>query len=182
MSKSAIENIEQQAIFLKKQGKLSEVEIIAKLEKSNKRLLKPHLYAKLPDGLVEDILHLRNKKVTLALEQIRYEEWLHGQGKRSRRVLERLRKETSLLDRKVAQRVVSVQGSLVSSSQFLSQGLDKGPVGEVKQAPSQEPVVGPSPKSPLKDPVEIQLEGIKVLYDHKIFYGKFDKHVVKPGN
>ena len=36
--------------------------------------------------------------------------------------------------------------------------------------------------SPFKDPVEIQLEGIKVLYDHKIFYGKFDKHVVKPGN
>ena len=36
--------------------------------------------------------------------------------------------------------------------------------------------------SPFKDPVEIQLEGIKVLYDYKIFYGKFDKHVVKPGN
>ena len=70
VSKINIEDIEKQAIAQIKQGKLSEVEIIAKLEKSNKRLLKPHLYAKLPDGLVEDILHLRNKKVTLALEQI----------------------------------------------------------------------------------------------------------------
>ena len=65
---------------------------------------------------MKDILHLRNKKVTLALEQIRYEEWLHGQGKRHRRVLERLRKETAFLDRKAAQKAVSIQGSLVSPS------------------------------------------------------------------
>ena len=65
---------------------------------------------------MKDILHLRNKKVTLALEQIRYEEWLHGQGKRRRRVLERLRKETALLDKKAAQRTVSIQSSLVSPS------------------------------------------------------------------
>ena len=66
---------------------------------------------------MKDILHLRNKKVTLALEQIRYEEWLHGQGKRRLRVLERLRKETALLDKKAAQRAISIQGSLVSPSQ-----------------------------------------------------------------
>ena len=131
---------------------------------------------------MKDILHLRNKKVTLALEQIRYEEWLHGQGKRRRRVLERLRKETALLDKKAAKRIDSIQKSMVSPSQGLTLGLDKGPVGKVGEAPSQEPVVEPSPKSPFKDPVEIQLEGIKVLYDCKIFYGKFDKYVVKPGN
>ena len=42
--------------------------------------------------------------------------------------------------------------------------------------------VGPSPKSPFKDPVEVQLEGIKILYETKVFFGKFDKHEVKPGN
>ena len=131
---------------------------------------------------MKDILQLRNKKVTLALEQIRYEEWLHSQGKRRRRVLERLRKETALLDKKAAKRIDSIQKSMVSPSQGLTLGLDKGPVGKVGEAPSQELVVGPSPKSPFKDPVEIQLEGIKVLYDYKIFYGKFDKYVVKPRN
>ena len=115
--KLSIQDIRREADTLKKRRKLSEVEIIAELEKTNKRLIKPHLYSKLPEGLVKDILHLRNKKVTLALEQIRYEEWLHGQGKRRRRVLERLRKETALLDKKAAQRAISIQGSLVSPSQ-----------------------------------------------------------------
>ena len=84
---------------------------------------------------MKDIVHLRNKKVTLALEQIRYEEWLHGQGKRRRRVLERLRKETALLEKKAVKRTVSIQRSLVSPSQGLTQGLDKGPVGKVGEAP-----------------------------------------------
>ena len=84
---------------------------------------------------MEDILHLRNKKVTLAFEQIQYEEWLHGQGKRRRRVLERLRKETAVLDKKATQRIVSIQKSLASPSQGLTQGLDKGPVGKVGEAP-----------------------------------------------
>ena len=84
---------------------------------------------------MKDILHLRNKKVTLALEKIRYEEWLHGQGKRRRRVLERLRKETALLDKKAAKRIVSIQKSLASPSQGLSQGPDKGPVGKEGEVP-----------------------------------------------
>ena len=41
--------------------------------------------------------------------------------------------------------------------------------------------MGPSPKSPFKDPVEVQLEGIKILYETKVFFGKFDKYEVKPG-
>ena len=84
---------------------------------------------------MKDILQLRNKKVTLALEKIRYEEWLHGQGKRRLRVLERLRKETALLDKKAAKRIDSIQKSMVSSSQGLTLGLDKGPVGKVGEAP-----------------------------------------------
>ena len=37
-------------------------------------------------------------------------------------------------------------------------------------------------KSSFKDPINVQLEGIKKLYDYKVFVGKFGKHEIRSTN
>ena len=86
------------------------------MEKSNKRLLRPSLYSKLPDRMVKYILYMRNEDVNDNVQQMMYESWLHNQGKRRQRVVERLKKKHSLLQSNAIQRASPKEGYMTNYS------------------------------------------------------------------